>query len=309
MKRYSFGHQRERMNMRAILLTALFALSVVTLAAAAETESSNMVKEVKFDAEFYVPQGKSKNLAILVLGGSEGGIPRRHAQMLAKEGFPTLTLGYFKTKQTPEYLDMIPLEYFDEPIKWFESHPQARGKKIVAIGSSKGGELALLLASRKPQIRGVVAFVPSSVVFQGIPKVFWPPRSSWTYKGKPLLFVPYDYGQGIDPQNLLKLYQQSLKQQEAVKQAEIQVEKINGPMLLFSGTGDTMWPSAEMCEMISHRLKEKNFKHKYEHIKYDKAGHTLDEYFMMGGTKEGNRKAGIDSTRRMLEFLNELSAE
>ena len=295
--------------MRATLFTTLFALSVVTLATTSETKTSNLVKGVKFDAVFYIPQGKSKNLAILVLGGSEGGIPRRRAQMLVKEGFPTLALGYFKTKQTPEYLDMIPLEYFDEPIKWFEAKPEVRGKKIVVIGGSKGGELALLLASRKPQLRGVVAFVPSSVVFQGIPKVFWPPKSSWTYKGKPLPFVPYDYSKGFDPKNLLGLYQQSLKQQEAVKKAEIQVEKINGPVLLLSGTEDKMWPSVEMCEMICHRLRKKGFKHKYEHVKYDKAGHTLNEYFMMGGTKEGNKKARIDSTRRMLEFLNELSAE
>ncbi len=70
-----------------------------------------------------------------------------------------------------------------------------------------------------------------------------------------------------------------------------------------------MWPSTEMCEMISPRLKDRDFKHKYEHIKYDKAGHTLNEYSMMGGTKEGNKKAGIESTRRMLEFLDELSVE
>ncbi len=295
--------------MRAILVTILFALSVVTIATSAETEASDLIKGVKFDAKFYVPQGESKNVAILVLGGSEGGIPRRRAQMLVKEGFPTLAVGYFKTNQTPKYLDMIPIEYFDEPIKWFEAKPEVRDKKIVVIGGSKGGELALLLASIKPQIRGVIAFVPSSVVFQGIPKVFWPPRSSWSCKNKPLPFVPYDYSKGFDPKKFLGLYQQSLKQEEAVKKAEIQVEKINGPVLLLSGTEDKMWPSVEMCEMICHRLKKKGFKHKYEHVKYDKAGHTLNEYFMLGGTKEGNKKARIDSTRRMLEFLNELSAE
>jgi len=33
------------------------------------------------------------------------------------------------------------------------------------------------------------------------------------------------------------------------------------------------------------------------------------EYYMMGGTEEGNRKARIDSTERMLSFLNKLSTE
>lgn len=293
--------------MSTILLTVLFVLSVVTIATAAETGSTNLVEGVKFDAEFYVPKSKSKNLAVLVLGGSEGGIPRRQAQMLAKEGFPALALGYFKTTQTPGYLDMIPLEYFDEAIMWLEAKPDTQGKKIVVIGSSKGGELALLLASSKAQIRGVVAFVPSSVVFQGIPKVFLPPQSSWAYKGNPLPFVPYDFSQEADPQNLLEIYRHSLKQQDAVKQAGIQVEKINGPLLLFSGTSDAMWPSTEMCEMICSRLKENDFRHKYEHIKYENAGHTLSEYFIMGGTEEGNKMARIDSAHRMLEFLKEIS--
>jgi len=281
----------------------------ISVAGSESKPTSKVVSGVKFDAKFYVPQRKSKNLAILVLGGSEGGIPRYHAPMFVEEGFPTLALGYFKTKRTPKYLDMIPLEYFDAPIKWLQTKPEVRGKKIVVVGSSKGGELALLLASRKPQIRGVVAFVPGSVVFQGIPKVFWPPRSGWAYEDKPLPFVPYDYSKGFDPNNLLGLHQESLKQRQAVKKAELQVEKTNGPVLLFSAAEDNVWPSVEMCEMICRRLKEKGFEHKYEHIKYDKAGHALTEYFIMGGTKEGNRKARIDSTHRMLEFLEELSAE
>ena len=293
--------------MSIILISIFFAISVVTIASAVEKEPTNFVEGVKFDAEFYAPQDEAKNSAALVLGGSEGGIPSRQAQILAKAGFPALALGYFKTSHTPEYLDMIPLEYFDEAIKWLETNPDTQGRKLVVVGSSKGGELALLLASRNTQIRGVVAFVPGSVVFQGIPKVFWPPQSSWSYKGKPLSFVPYDFNQEAEQRNPFEIYRRSLKQQDAVKQAEIPVERINGPILLFSGESDAMWPSTEMCAIIIQRLKEKGFRHKYEHIKYENAGHTLTEYFMMGGTEEGNKKARIDSTRRMLEFLTEIS--
>ena len=307
--------QRERMNMRVILPTVLLVCSIVTIAASAEKEAPEPVEGVKFDAEFFSPQGESKDVVVLVLGGSEGGIPDGHAQILPKEGFPTLALGYFKTRQTPEYLDMIPLEYFDEVIKWLEAKPELRDKKIVVLGGSRGGELALLLASRKQQISGVAAFVPSHVVFQGLPKVFWPPRSSWSEKGKPVPFVSCDskyyfaHSKEVHAGKLRGLFQESLKNHEAVRKAEIEVEKINGPVLLFSGTQDTMWPSSEMCDMIVRRLENKQFKYKFEHVKYDNAGHTLDERFMKGGTKEGNKRARMDSTRRMLDFLNELSAE
>jgi uncharacterized protein len=303
------------MNIRVIELATLLAFSVSSIGASGKPEAGNPVSGVGFDAELFLPKKDGKRVVVLVLGGSEGGISRQFAQMLAKQGFPALALAYFKTRQTPEYLDMIPLEYFDEVMEWLETKPEFKNKKIVIVGSSKGSELALLLGSKRQEIRGVVAFAPSSVVFQGIPKVFWPPRSSWSQKGDPVPFVPYDpqyyfnHSEEINEGKLRGYYQESLKNQEAVQKAEIEVEKINGPILLFSGTEDAMWPSTEMCDMICRRLKEKQFQQTFEHVKYDDAGHTLNEYFVMGGTKEGNKKARKDSTRRMLEFLNAISAE
>jgi dienelactone hydrolase len=271
--------------------------------------TGTMVTGVSFDAEFYPPQGSPKKLGVLVLGGSDGGIPNRRAKVIAENGFPTLALAYFKTKRTPEYLDMIPLEYFNKPIEWLIKNEYTQGGKIIVIGESKGAELALLLASRKPEISGVVAFVPSAVVFQGMPKVFWPPRSSWSYAGKQIPFVPYNLNNLPDKNNVLNIYRNSLKQQEAVKKALIPVNKIKGPVLLFSAADDGMWPSVEMSDMIMRTLKDQKFGYTYEHITYDNAGHTLMEYYMMGGTEEGNRKARIDSTEKTLSFLNKLSTE
>jgi dienelactone hydrolase len=204
---------------------------------------------------------------------------------------------------------MIPLEYFNKPIEWLIKNEYTQGGKIIVIGESKGAELALLLASRKPEISGVVAFVPSAVVFQGMPKVFWPPRSSWSYAGKQIPFVPYNLNNLPDKNNVLNIYRNSLKQQEAVKKALIPVNKIKGPVLLFSAADDGMWPSVEMSDMIMRTLKDQKFGYTYEHITYDNAGHTLMEYYMMGGTEEGNRKARIDSTEKTLSFLNKLSTE
>jgi uncharacterized protein len=271
--------------------------------------AGTMVTGVSFDGEFYPPLGPAKKLGVLVLGGSDGGIPSNRAGFFAENGFPTLALGYFKTRRTPEYLDNIPLEYFNQPIEWLIKNEYVQGGKIVVIGQSKGAELALLLASRKPEISGVVAFVPSAVVFQGMPKVFWPPRSSWTSMGKPVPFVPFNLANLPDKDNILAIYRNSLKRQEAVKKALIPVNKINGPVLLFSAADDGIWPSVEMSNMIIQTLKDQKFGYPYEHITYENAGHTMMESFMMGGTEEGNRKARIDSTDKMLAFLNKLSAE
>ena len=186
------------MNLKGYIL-AIYILVTFT-ACASQTAHRNaenmqttgsMVQGVSFDGEFYPPLGSPKKLGVLVLGGSDGGIPGRRAKCIAENGFPVLALAYFKTKRTPEYLDMIPLEYFDQPIEWLKKNNHTQGGRIVVIGESKGAELALLLASRKPEISGLVAFVPGAVVFQGIPKDYWPPRSSWSYMGEPIPFVPY----------------------------------------------------------------------------------------------------------------------
>lgn len=293
--------------MKTLLLTGVFIGQVIFLpvhAAVAVDAMAMNVNEYEFAADFYDNGGEQPSIGVLVLGGSEGGKPTRQATGFAKAGYPVLSLAYFKAPQTPDYLDMIPLEYFDKPIEWLAKTERVQGRGIVVVGSSKGAELALLLASRHSQITGVIATSPSSVVFQGIPQVFWPPRSSWSYEGKGIPFVPYDASQGVDPTHLLPLYRLSLAQTEAVAKATIEVEKINGPILLLTGSDDAMWPASEMAEAITERLKANAFPHSYRHINYQDAGHTLNEFFMLGGTKEGNQKARLDSERQIADFLS-----
>ena len=299
------------MSVKKIICHALLGLAGIgTIVTMTSCSSSRSLEAFSgFEAEFYPPVGTPKNVTVLVLGGSDGGFPSRRAKLIADNGFPGLALAYFKTPNTPEYLDMIPLEYFDGPIEWLKNNAYTPGGKIVVIGESKGAELALLLASRKPEISGVVAFVPGAYVFQGIPKDYKSPRSSWSYKGEQLPFVPYDFSNLPDPNNILSIYINSLKQAEALKKAVIPVNNIKGPILLFSAKDDQMWPSFELSETIMSSLKEQAFGYSSEHITYENAGHTMTEYYLMGGTAEGNQKSRIDSTNRMLFFLNNLSTE
>ncbi|MFC1651416.1 acyl-CoA thioester hydrolase/BAAT C-terminal domain-containing protein [Candidatus Latescibacterota bacterium] len=258
------------------------------------------------DTKYYPPTGKSKNIAIMIFGGSGGGLPTFFdTESFTAKGYPCFIVGYFKTENTPDHLEMIPLEYFEDAIKTFKSQPEVGDKKIVVWGASKGGELALLLASRYKQIEGVIAEVPSSVVFQGIGG----PSSSWSYKGQPVPFVPYapyDDSKVVNSQ-WIEMYELSIKQTQAVEKATIKVENINGPILLLTGKEDTMWPASQMGEMIIKRLKEYKFPHWYRHFAYEDAGHSLNENVLKGGTKDGNKKARIDSEQRIINFLNRLS--
>jgi dienelactone hydrolase len=216
------------------------------------------------DTMFYPAPGKTKNVAILFLGGSDGGFPCCYDyKKFTDAGYSSLAVAYFKTENTPEVLEMIPLEYFEKAIKWFKSQPEVQGKKIVIYGTSKGGELALVLASKFPQIEGVIARVPASVVFQSInPKSQWESKSSWSYEDKPLPFVPYaPYDDSkVGRYSYVELYKLSLKQSAAVSAAVIEVESINGPILLLSGKEDTIWPSTQIQYPSKQKERERTKK-------------------------------------------------
>ena len=57
-----------------------------------------------------------------------------------------------------------------------------------------------------------------------------------------------------------------LEDETAVKNAEIQVENINGPILILSGKDDDQWPATLMSNRIIERLNDNNFKFYKEHI-------------------------------------------
>jgi len=98
----------------------------------------------------------------------------------------------------------------------------------------------------------------------------------------------------------------SLSRTDNVEKAVIRVERIHGPVLLASGHDDMVCPAEQMGDAICARLKANRFKYPYEHLKYQDAGHTMDERWMMGGTAEGNKKARIDLTEKILLFLQKV---
>jgi hypothetical protein len=295
---------------KACVKAIFFILFSGAIAFGGETVKKEELTGLPFVADFYHVDSSEKQPGVIVLGGSEGGKPDSHLpEMLAQNGYAVLSLAYFNAKGLPENLELIPLEYFDQPIQWLEKNPSVQPGGVILVGASVGAELALLVAAHHPEVRGVIATAPSAVVWQGLSKMSMPLQgSSWSLNGNALPFLPYDASHGFnptDPLAIYKLYQDSLENKDAVERAVIPVEKINGPILLLSGQDDHLWPSAQMGDMIGDRLKAANFKYKFEHVKYESAGHTLSEFYMIGGTTEGNRKARLESTDKMLEFLSQ----
>ncbi len=327
------------------------------------------------------PPRYRKRPAVITLGGSGGGLDWETAAALSAHGYAALALPYFGFDPLPSSLNSIPLEYFERAIAWLCRQPEIDPGRLAIHGISRGGELALLLATKIPLIRAVVGVVPGNVVWQatgtpppetaadlisnfnasnsapnapadllnspdspintnatGVPPAASiqsdpaaqtltdnsatassaaasltqpdssnPPaqqtsptkpsvpikrtpgnteRSSWTYRGGHLPFVPYAMARfriltavGVisfrRPVRFVNLHRDSLRQKDAAIAAEIPVENASAAILLISASDDQVWPSEAMSDAILQRLTGRHYPHEFTHLKNPGAGHLL----------------------------------
>lgn len=290
------------------------------------------VRERGLVGALYHPSGPGPYPGILALGGAGGGLSEGGARTIASEGFAAFALAYFGTDTLSKDLVEIPLEYFARAMGWMEEQPEVEAGRVVLVGNSKGGELALLLASTYPRyISGVVGYAASGIVWEGISleeELFYGgPRSPWSLRGRPVPFAGFGwlgapelvrmteaYFEGC-PISMRPLYERALRR-GAAEAGGIAVEKMESPVLLISGTDDQLWPSTPLSEMVIRRLEAHGHPYPREHLRYEGAGHlivppgyepnpTWGRRLELGGSPEPNRFANEDSWPRVLAFLND----
>jgi dienelactone hydrolase len=289
--------------------------------------STKEVRELGLVGKMFEPASPGPHRTVLVVGGSGGGLAwsQEMAALLASHGFAALALAYFAAEGLPPTLDRIPLEYFETALQWLAAQPGVAANHIAVTGVSRGGELALLLGATFPQIRAVVAYVPSGIVWPAYPASGY---SAWTLAGQEIPFATTlsyeewdkELAAGRAREGSVDWYLIPLRDPDYAARASIPVENIQGPVLMVSGVDDGLWPSSELTEFAVRRLKQKGFAHRVEHLSYPGAGHSIawpnapttmlkskhpvsGEDMDMGGTPEGTARARQDSWPRMLSFL------
>lgn len=264
---------------KIIKITALAFLSLITIGLVhlfthvPELSDKHGVVEAKL----YLGNSYKQPLFVGFGGGGGGNDWARNylkvkRDSLNQKGYAVLAIGYFKSQGTPEQLDRISLDAIRDTILSIAQHPQIDESKIILFGGSRGGELVLNLASRYKEFNGVIAASASNVTFPAI--TLYANTSSWTHQNKEVSYVPAPFKTIIPALkgDLYATHALMLEDKEAVKNAEIAVENINGPVLILSGKNDDQWPAPEMSEQIIDRLKDKDFEHYYSHIQLD-GGH------------------------------------
>ncbi len=284
------------------------------------------VSESGLVGTFFYPKKNKVSAGVIILGGSQGGLSENKARTLAAQGFATLALAYFAMPGLPEKLEKIPLEYFEKAHRWMQSRPEVYSKKIGLIGSSRGGELSLILASHFPSLfQAVAAYVPTHVTFAGLPNQNVP---AWTYKDTavaPLLKIepPKEIIGGqkkSDPVATSPLFMQLFAQEKICAPATIPVEKIKSPLLLISGEDDKMWPSFYSATRIVERIQKYAPNLPCKHLHYPSAGHFITQPYLpttcntyyhpvarlwmaIGGTPQDDAFAAKDSWNELIRFL------
>jgi dienelactone hydrolase len=260
------------------------------------------VRRDGIDGELFLPaRAASPRPALLLLGGSEGGLERTaEAALLASKGYPALALAYFDAPGLPPNLHRIPLSYFARALRRLARQPGVDPARLVVDGVSRGSEAAQLVAIHYPAlVGGLAAEVPSSSSACGIRP--WNGRlgpgggcigAAWTFRGK---VVPYDRV-GPNPAH------------------PFPDERIDGPILLTCGEDDLLWPSCPMAHAIASRLRAHGFTHPVTLLDFPNGGHgvgglpNLPFRFppVLGGSLYANDPAKARVWRARLAFLRRL---
>lgn len=229
---------------------------------------------------------KDSKKVVIVIGGSEGNenIPMNVGKMFAEQGIDALGICYWNVEGLPDNLVQVPIDPFEKAVAWLK---QAGYKKIFIYGISKGGELALLVASLLPDICGVISLSPMHCIWggmignQSMTSKKFSDISEFTWKGKsfPCMEAELKYGPAIKNLilqgqfNLQYMYAKPLKHFR--EETAIPVENINGDILFIYPAEDLMWPSKQAVLYMVNRLKEKNWSHEVKQLEYEKASHII----------------------------------
>jgi len=268
-------------------------------------------------ANYYPAAGAAPHPAILLLGGSEGGLGKdmqAAALLLQAQGFSTLQLAYHNAPGKPAKLKNIPLEDFTRGLDWLKKQPGVDASRLGIVGYSKGAEAGLLVATRTPGIRAAVLGMPSSVVWDGMSGenyLLGSFSSSWSANGKPLPHLAYK-GQP-DARGLMPVFENGLKDLDKNPAAIIPVENFKGKLMLVCGEAEKLWPSCPMTDQIVARAAKAGGPQTVV-LRYKDAGHGVmgapftddaarANWSQMGGSKEGNAAARADSWPKIVAFL------
>lgn len=277
-----------------------------------------VIDEDTFQGFHLIPEKKTHKGVVVCYGGSEGSPNFEEAQRLAKEGYETLAVFMFGMKNQQKTLVKIPLEQFEDVLKYVNKNIEGK-TPITVLAASKGAEYALNLATKYDEISNLVLIAPSAYTFAGLD--FDNYGSSWTWKGKEIEYVDIKNSSFLtfikniivpiiikSPVQDKAIYDNAAEQDLERTRKLIPAQNIKANILMIVGEDDQMWGSYEMAKIIQSYNKNaiisshKNAGHIFEG---NGVLNTPNIRIRLGGTSDGNKKAKLEEEKVINNFLNQ----
>ncbi|ALM82372.1 acyl-CoA thioesterase/bile acid-CoA:amino acid N-acyltransferase family protein [Bordetella sp. N] len=280
--------------------------------------------------ELYTPPGPGPHPVVVYMNGSSGGVNAPRAALFAARGYQCLALAVFNYPGRPKYLNDMPLEYFEQALRWVRRELQPKDDFVAVSGISRGGEMSLLIAAHYPElVSAVVAYVPSPVT-HGVVSAGAPGTGRdaqvWTKGGQPLPHLWQDNATAdweaayatAPPYRQTLAFLSASRDGAAFERARIPIERYPGPTMLVSASDDGFWPSTAYSEIVVRKRQAAGLP--VEHHVCAGAGHhvhypTLPATLInkphamsgllldAGGTAAANAAGNAESYRAVLTFL------
>lgn len=254
------------------------------------------MKRIHFDVEtdgFYGAYWKCKEETdcgvIAMLGDDpEDYMARSAVKWLLRKGVNVMTMSPGKKDYGHHN---YPLERVETAIGWVKAHGN---RKIGIAGASTTGTLALTAAAYFPDITLTIAMTPSDFIWQGFMQgekdgcKEWPieGESLFTYRGKPLPYMPFVYQhpkywqvvqaeskRAGDMLNSRKLFDDSEVAHPLQEEEMIPVENIKGKLLAIGAEDDGLWDAAKYVRRMEKRLAQKTHDCQVEAVTYQHGTH------------------------------------
>ncbi|XP_076053235.1 acyl-coenzyme A thioesterase 1-like isoform X1 [Oratosquilla oratoria] len=218
-------------------------------------------------ATLFLPPGDGPFPGVVDMFGTAGGLLEYRSAQLASRGFASLALAFFAFEDLPKTLEEFDIAYFEEAVDFLLKHEKINDSGVGVIGTSKGGDLALSMASFIPQVKATVVIngciAPIEIGFH-------------THNG----FIPpvnFDTFERLRVHDDCVLYlRQSLSDPRLYPERILPIEKSNSAFLFLVSVDDQDLNSELYAQMGVQILKKNNYDKPYEVCSYPGAGHLLE---------------------------------
>lgn len=276
------------------------------------------LEEGRLNGFHIVPDDLTSQGVVVTFGGSDGSSNYDLALQIANEGYEVYSLFFFGVGDLPQFIQEVPLEFFEEFLAYHEQNSETNGP-ITVIGASKGAELTLNLSTIYDEIDHIVLYAPSAYNFFSLDQQN-ANDSSWSYANEPLPYLSNMDGSMFEtmkmisslmlytPVSYLPVYDSVIEgtDEGRLEEARIKAEEFEGEGLIFAGGDDLMWNSQKMAEKISEYADQLDVHvypdagHLFAGMRYMSTGSVI---MALGGDTEANAAAFEESNRVLFEKL------